>query len=137
MAVPRLLQATTLAGCLLAACIPGRGASPTPTAASAASPTVQPPAAFTATPAPTATPEGVVYTVKDGDTISAIATQNHSTVDLIVKANNLTDADKIQVGQKLIVPPNGSAPASPAPAASAGPSSVSPNPSAAPKPPPP
>jgi LysM repeat protein len=103
-------------------------------------------------PPATPTPAGTVYTVKEGDTISAIAVGNNSTVDAIAKANNLSDPNKIQIGQKLIVPPaepassvaaaSGEA-AAPASAASPGasgsaaspPASAKPN--AAPKPPPP
>jgi len=125
--------------CLLAACIPGRGgASPTPTAAAA--PTVAQAQAATAAPAATATPAGDVYTVKSGDTLSSIAAENGSTVDEIVKTNNLSDPDKLQVGQKLVMPAGSSTAAKPEASSGASASasaSGSPAPSAASKPPPP
>lgn len=113
---------------MLAAC--GTGGSspasskPTASAASVAVPTAAP----SPTPASTPTPEGEVYTVKSGDTLSRIATQNNSSVEAIVRANNLTDPDKLQVGQKLTIP--GGA----APSASASTGGL---PAAASKPPPP
>ncbi|MBV9121503.1 MAG: LysM peptidoglycan-binding domain-containing protein [Chloroflexi bacterium] len=99
---------------VLSACLPGRGggAAPTPTATTvvtaAAAPTVAQPTPVQA--APTATASGNSYTVKSGDTLSGIAGANNTTVDAIVKANNMDDPNKLQVGQKLIIPA-GSAPA--------------------------
>jgi LysM repeat protein len=44
------------------------------------------------------------YTVKAGDTLTAIAIKFGTTVPKIVSANNLTDPNKISVGQVLIIP---------------------------------
>jgi hypothetical protein len=43
------------------------------------------------------------YTVVAGDTLSKIATKFKTTVDLLLKANNLTSANLIKVGQKLTI----------------------------------
>ena len=103
----RWLCAAVLPAALLAACggSGGRSASASAKAsAGIASVAVATVAPATPTPAPTATPAGVAYTVKSGDTLSKIAAANGSTVDAIVKANNLSDPDKLQVGQQLTIP---------------------------------
>ncbi len=46
----------------------------------------------------------VSYTVKPGDTLSAIATRHNSTVDKIVAENALPNANMISVGQVLRIP---------------------------------
>lgn len=43
------------------------------------------------------------YTVKAGDTLSAIAKKYNTTVDKLVKLNNIKNANKIYAGQKLRV----------------------------------
>ncbi|MDA4896304.1 LysM peptidoglycan-binding domain-containing protein, partial [Streptomyces sp. MS2A] len=42
-----------------------------------------------------------VYTVKKGDTLSEIAQKNNTTVKALQNLNNIKDANKIYVGQKL------------------------------------
>jgi len=55
----------------------------------------------TSSPSPGAsTPDGT-YTVVDGDTLSAIAERFATTVDDLVAANDLADADSLFVGQVL------------------------------------
>ncbi|MFN8473141.1 MAG: LysM peptidoglycan-binding domain-containing protein [Anaerolineae bacterium] len=44
------------------------------------------------------------YVVRPGDTVSAIAFRNGTTVAAIVNANGLADPDHIKVGQTLIIP---------------------------------
>lgn len=63
---------------------------------------------FTPTPIPANLPRGtkVPYTVQPNDTLAGIASKFNSTVDDIVKANNLTDANAIYVGQLLQIPVN-------------------------------
>jgi LysM repeat protein len=63
---------------------------------------------FTPTPIPANLPQGtkLPYTVEPGDTLAGIASKFNSTVDAIVAANNLTDANSIQVGQVLQIPVN-------------------------------
>ena len=43
----------------------------------------------------------ITYTVKSGDTLSAIAKKYHTTVKAIAKKNNIKNVNKIYVGQKL------------------------------------
>ncbi len=60
----------------------------------------------TATPLPTNLAKGtkIQYTVQLGDTMALIATKFNTTVDAILKENNLKDANAIQYGQALVVP---------------------------------
>jgi LysM repeat protein len=52
------------------------------------------------------------YVVNRGDTLSAIAARYGTTTQALVQANGLASANLIYVGQRLIVPGGGSAPAS-------------------------
>lgn len=65
------------------------------------------------TPPPGGT--AVRYTVKAGDTLWSIATSYKVTVDAIVKANNITNANLIYVGQVLIIPGTSTPPPPPPP----------------------
>ena len=58
------------------------------------------------TPVPTTLAPGtkISYTVQANDTLAGIAIKFGSTVDAIVKANNLANANAIQVGQVLLIP---------------------------------
>jgi LysM repeat protein len=67
-----------------------------------------------ATSAPAAV-SGATYTVRQGDSLSAIAARNGTTVTALRQANSLK-GDTIQVGQDLIIP-GGVSPAEPAPSA--------------------
>lgn len=62
----------------------------------------------TATPIPPDLPRGtkLEYVVGAGDSLAAIASLFNSTVDEIIKENNLTDPNAIQVGQILVIPAN-------------------------------
>jgi GH25 family lysozyme M1 (1,4-beta-N-acetylmuramidase) len=53
---------------------------------------------------PTATKKEVVYVVKKGDTLWAIAQKYKTTVDALVKANNIKNPDLIFGGQKIKIP---------------------------------
>ena len=94
----------------LAACAPPQPASPRPTA----------PAILEITPAPTQdidatatayahrlvpspTPSGL-YRVQAGDTLSGLAEEFGTTVEELMAANGLTDANALQAGQTLIIP---------------------------------
>jgi len=62
-------------------------------------------------PQPTPQPGTQVrYTVKSGDTLSAIARKYGVTVTQIANANNITNVNLIRVGQVLIIPGTGTAP---------------------------
>ena len=45
-----------------------------------------------------------VYTVKRGDTLSAIARKYNTTVSQLVNLNGIKNANAIRVGQKLLLP---------------------------------
>ncbi len=45
-----------------------------------------------------------VHTVRSGDTLSALAKKYSTSVDKLAKANNIKNANQIQVGQKLTIP---------------------------------
>src|SRR5262245_19294601 len=47
------------------------------------------------------------YTVKAGDTLSAIADQFNTTVGAIASANGITDFNRITIGEQLIIPGSG------------------------------
>lgn len=63
------------------------------------------PVADTPTPTPTSTPSPTpfVYTVKSGDTLSAIAKKFDTTVEAIMEANGITNASNLRVGAKLTI----------------------------------
>jgi LysM repeat protein len=62
----------------------------------------------TATPIPVNLPRGskLNYTIKAADTLAGIASKFNSTVDAIIKENNIKDPNAIQVGQLLVIPVN-------------------------------
>jgi LysM repeat protein len=72
--------------------------SPTPPLVAEATP------APTLTPTPTPTPMPLVYTVQEGDTLSAIALRYGITVEDIVSANGLPNPDALNIGQQLVIP---------------------------------
>ncbi|WP_421734061.1 LysM peptidoglycan-binding domain-containing protein [Cellulomonas sp.] len=68
------------------------------------------------------------YTVRQGDTVSHIATRTGTTVAAIARANSLADASRIRIGQVLSIPSGSApaaAPAAPAPAPAPAPASGS------------
>lgn len=54
---------------------------------------------------------GQTVTVREGDTLSAIASRHGVPVALLVEGNNLRDASAIRIGQQLRIPSGGSSPA--------------------------
>jgi len=62
----------------------------------------------TATPIPPNLPRGtkLEYTVQSGDSLGAIADKFNSTIDDIIKENNITDPNALFVGQVLTIPVN-------------------------------
>ena len=46
----------------------------------------------------------MIYTVKKGDSLSAIAQAHGTTVKRLAELNNIKDINMIRVGQKLTVP---------------------------------
>ena len=60
---------------------------------------------YTVNKAPEITPTvGNIYTVVKGDTLTKIANHFGTTIEAIVKANNIEDADIIITGQKIVIP---------------------------------
>lgn len=49
-------------------------------------------------------PSGVMHEVAPGDTLTRIASKYETTIEAIVKANQLSDTAILRVGQKLIIP---------------------------------
>lgn len=86
----------------------GPSPSPTPTVAVT-------PAAAAPVPTPTVVPgaEVTYYTVQRGDTLSSIARRFNTTVEAILRANNIANPNYINAGQKLVIPEAGETPASP------------------------
>jgi len=87
----------------------------------------------TATLVPSNLPPGTKldYIIQAGDTISSIASKFNSTFEAILKENKIAEADanKIFVGQKLVIPANLATPTSPPkPTITAGPSPTPPSP---------
>jgi len=87
--------------------------APTPTAARPG--TAQPTTIATATQPPrlppSQTPTGArVYVVQGGDTLSSIAKRYGISTAALVEANPGIDPRALQVGQKVVIPPEGSAP---------------------------
>lgn len=56
---------------------------------------------------------GGSYTVKAGDTLTAIAKRYGTTVDALVSANGLKDPDRLAVGQRLTIPGGKPSPSKP------------------------
>lgn len=78
--------------------------NPNPPAAEAPTAAEQP-AEPTAAPTPTLDPANQqIYTIQSGDSLSAVAGRFGTTVDAIMKVNELTDANVVFVGQRLIIP---------------------------------
>jgi LysM repeat protein len=84
---------------------PTSQATPTPTSEVGSTATIAPEPTPTSVPeTPVPTPEPVVYTVRAGDSLAAIALAYGVTVEAIVEANGIADANRIDVGQRLIIP---------------------------------
>ena len=94
----------------LVACAPPVPSSPRPTAAVILDITVAPTQDVDATVTayarqlvPTPTPAGL-YVVQQGDTLGGLAEDFGTTVEDLMAANGLTDANAIQAGQTLLIP---------------------------------
>lgn len=99
LAVPLLLAACGNDGSLRDADRQG----PIPTA----TPYARPPTPLILTPGPAAgvgTAQEITYKVEPGDTLLAIAGRYDTTVEAIVRRNNLPSAAEIRIGQELLIP---------------------------------
>ena len=101
--------------------IPTKGAAAAPSASVAALPT----AGRSVAPAAAPVASGATYTVKSGDTLSKIASRNHTTSAALRSLNGIS-GDHLKIGQVLQLPGNGPAASTPSlpPPPSAQPTSV-------------
>ena len=83
---------------------PIKSPTPTPTVTKSPTPTPTPTATKSPTPTPTATAKPSTYTVVSGDTLTKIAIRFGVTQTALMTANKITNANSIQVGQKLVIP---------------------------------
>ena len=87
---------------------PTPSASATPTKSPTPTPTPTPTKTASATPTPTPTPTATTkptsYIVVSGDTLTKIALKFGVTQTALMTANKITNANSIQVGQKLVIP---------------------------------
>ena len=70
-------------------------------------PTIQPTVVIVPTPAPTVPPPSPTpetHVVQPGDTLTAIAAQYDTTIEILLELNELHSADQLEVGQILILP---------------------------------
>jgi LysM repeat protein len=89
---------TTVVGVL-----PTATGTPRPTATRRATFTPVP-ATPSDTPTPTVTPTPIIYVIKKGDTLLAVARQYGVTVQDLQDVNGITDPRRLRIGQELIVP---------------------------------
>lgn len=76
----------------------------TPSQLVAATPTLPPEPAPTAEAAPAPSPTPITHVVQAGETLSEIAHMYGTTVEAIVQANDLENANAIREGQVLLIP---------------------------------
>jgi len=57
-----------------------------------------------ATPQPTPSSEGIIYTVMAGDNLWSIALEFGVTVEALMEANGLSEDTILDIGQELIIP---------------------------------
>jgi len=91
---------------ILLLCTAACGGGAEPTIVPLATPTLALTAIATAAPTSSAIaePETIVYIVKPGDTLGAIADKFGTTVEAIVEANDIKDPHFIKDGQELVIP---------------------------------
>jgi murein DD-endopeptidase MepM/ murein hydrolase activator NlpD len=80
------------------------GTPPADAPAADAPPADTPPVTESAAAPPPVAPKS--YTVATGDTMFSIAKRHGVSVDAVLWANNLTDANTLKQGQKLVIPPS-------------------------------
>jgi nucleoid-associated protein YgaU len=67
-------------------------------------PTERPTPSPSPTPSPVPSPTPLVHTVRRGENLTQIANRYDVTVEAVVAANGIKNANLIEVGQKLIIP---------------------------------
>ena len=83
---------------------PTKSATPTKSPTPTATPTKTPTPTQTPTPTPSVTAKPATYTVVAGDRLQTIATKFGITLNALMAANKITNANLIKVGQKLVIP---------------------------------
>jgi LysM repeat protein len=63
------------------------------------------PATPSDTPTPTATPTPIIYVIKKGDTLLAIAREFGVSVQNIQEINGITDPRRLRINQEIVIPP--------------------------------
>jgi len=96
--------ATTGQGASPAPSVAGAGASSTPAQSAGASSSPKP--SPSESPAPTRSPltKSTIHIVRSGETLQSIAAEYGITVEQIVAANKLQNANVIVTGQRLVIP---------------------------------
>ncbi len=89
---------------LVAACEAESPVAPPPTSTPGAHFLMPTPAMPVSPPAYTPTPEMVPYIVQEGDTLYDIALRYGVTVEQLIEANDITDPNRLSVGQELFIP---------------------------------
>ncbi len=97
----RVVVALAAAGLLAACGSSHKNASPPTPAPTTVASTIP---ASTTTAATTTTTIPSTYDVQQGDTLTSIAQRFNITVAALMKANNITNADKVEAGQTLTIP---------------------------------
>lgn len=103
---PAMPTSTTPVSTAAAATMPPRAAGePIATTLVGASPAPPAPASATETPVTVQVARpGRTYIVQQGDTLKTIAQQFGVTLDDLIRANQLADPDRLQLGQPLVIP---------------------------------
>ena len=83
---------------------PTKSATPTKSPTPTATPTKTPTPTQTPTPTPSVTAKPATYTVVAGDRLQTIASKFGLTLNALMAANKITNANLIKVGQKLVIP---------------------------------
>ena len=89
--VPSVLSSPSVPVPVLSTAAPG-GSAPSPSPAPVET-------------SPGGTPQGRTYTVKAGDTPGQIAREFSVSVEALMRANNISDARALRVGDRLVIPP--------------------------------
>jgi LysM repeat protein len=97
----RVLQPPTPTSVALAPATPTNTPRPTATRRATFTPV---PATPSDTPTPTVTPTPIIYVIKKGDTLLAIARQFGVTVQALQEVNGITDPRRLRIDQEIIIP---------------------------------
>ncbi len=96
-----------IAAIIVSGCGLPEGTTPTPIPIPTVTPlalaTIAPTPSPTLFPTPTSLPP-IVHMVRYGDTLIGLAEKYETSVEALMKANNLTDSHLIKIGQELLIP---------------------------------